>query len=358
MASPIVDNRRLCRVLIGLLPALLLTGLVVAGPCRAGQDVSRGGIYSINDENDRFGSAGTDRYYTNGIKLSCVPAQTPAWADRLGDRLRDWEGRPVNDRRRVVFSLGQNIYTPQDIERSDLIAEDRPYGGWLYLGLGIHDRQGSHLDSSELILGMVGPQSYAGDTQIWWHKNIIGLENTREPKGWDNQLENEFGLVLIRERKWRVMARQFGGALGFDAITHLGGAFGNIYTYGNTGGEVRFGWHLPEDFGSSQSRPAGDASVFSGAGCHDNPADFAVHFFARLDGRLILRNIFIDGNTFAHSHSVDRDPWVADLSAGTSLTVWKNFNLTFTHVYRTKEFKNQPLSHIFGSITLSYLRHY
>jgi len=42
----------------------------------------------------------------------------------------------------------------------------------------------------------------------------------------------------------------------------------------------------------------------------------AIHFFTRVDGRWMLRNIFIDGNTFAHSHSVKRDPWVAGLSAG------------------------------------------
>ena len=49
----------------------------------------------------------------------------------------------VNDperQRTVSVSLGQNIYTPEDKERSDLILDDRPYAGITYLGLGLHSK--------------------------------------------------------------------------------------------------------------------------------------------------------------------------------------------------------------------------
>jgi len=306
----------------------------------------------ITSENDFFGSAGTDRYYTNGVKVTVIPQEPPRWADQLGDRFCAWEGR-AKSKRKAAFSFGQNIYTPRDIEQSDLIVDDRPYGGWLYAGIGIHDRTERQLDTSEVVIGMVGPQSYAREVQTCWHEQVIGLNNTREPRGWDNQLANEFGVVLLRERKWRIYEQRWANGFGFDCITHLGAALGNIHTYANSGGEVRFGWSLPDDFGTSHSRPAGDASGLTASEWQYPDTPLAAHFFIRADGRGVARNIFLDGNTFADSHSVDRKLFVGDLSAGVNLTICRGVNLTYTHVYQTREFDQQVLAHIYGSLTLA-----
>ena len=40
------------------------------------------------------------------------------------------------------MSLSQNIYTPEDIESSDLIKDDRPYAGILYYAIGFHSKTG------------------------------------------------------------------------------------------------------------------------------------------------------------------------------------------------------------------------
>ena len=313
---------------------------------------AQAGSMVINSENDFFGSAGTDRYYTNGVKITVIPEEPPRWANWLGDKFCSWEDRAKN-RRKAAFSFGQNIYTPRDIERSDLIINDRPYGGWLYAGVAIHDRTERQLETTELILGMVGPQSYAREVQTWWHENVIGLNNTREPLGWNNQLKNEFGVVLLRERKWRVYEQRWANGFGVDCITHLGAALGNIHTYANTGAEVRFGWSLPDDFGTSHSRPAGDASGLTASEWQYPDTPLAAHFFIRVDGRGVARNIFFDGNTFADSHSVNRKLLVGDLSAGVNLTICRGVNLTYTQVYQTKEFDQQLLAHVYGSLSLA-----
>ena len=332
------------RLMLTLIASLWLSSVVAIN--------AHAGSLVINSENDFFGSAGTDRYYTNGVKITIIPEEPPRWADRLGDRFCSWEGREKSQRK-AAFSFGQNIYTPRDIERSDLIVNDRPYGGWLYGGVGIHDRTERQLDTSEVILGMVGPQSYAREVQTRWHEHVIGLNNTREPRGWDNQLANEFGVVLLRERKWRIYEHRWANGFGFDCITHLGAALGNIHTYANTGGEVRFGWSLPDDFGTSHSRPAGDASGLTASEWQYPDTPLAAHYFIRGDGRGVARNIFLDGSTFAHSHSVDRKLFVGDLSAGINLTICKGVNLTYTHVYQSKEFDQQALAHIYGSLSLA-----
>jgi lipid A 3-O-deacylase len=61
----------------------------------------------------------------------------------------------------VSFSIGQNIYTPEDLERSDLIQDDRPYAVITYLAIGLHSKNSHRMDSLELDLGIVGPYSYA-----------------------------------------------------------------------------------------------------------------------------------------------------------------------------------------------------
>src|SRR3546814_3846176 len=47
----------------------------------------------------------------------------------------------------------------------------------------------------------------------------------------------------------------------------------------------------------------------------DHPSDwFGLYHFVSAEGRLMVRNIFLDGNTFEDSHSVDKYPRVFDRS--------------------------------------------
>ena len=74
--------------------------------------------------------------------------------------------------------------------------------------------------------------------------------------------------------------------------------------------------------------------------------------FASAEGRAVARNIFLDGNTFKDSRSVDKEPFVGDLQWGLVLT-WRNFRVSFTDVFRTREFETQKESEHYGSICLS-----
>jgi hypothetical protein len=124
-----------------------------------------------------------------------------------------------------------------------------------------------------------------------------------------------------------------------------------VYTYANAGGEIRLGINLPDDFGTALIRPAGDSSI-PATDAKKNKA--GVYLFAGADGRLVLRNIFLDGNTFTDSHDVDKENFVADLMAGVSVH-YNRFKVTYSHVYRTKEFKTQQDEQIFGSVSIAYV---
>jgi hypothetical protein len=72
-----------------------------------------------------------------------------------------------------------------------------------------------------------------------------------------------------------------------------------------------------------------------------------------VDGRAMGRNIFLDGNTFSDSHSVDSNVFVADLSAGIAIN-YHNTKLSYALVYRTKEFKQQEDGQLFGTVSLNW----
>lgn len=306
-------------------------------------------------ENDTF--AGTDKHYTNAVKLSWISKDLEKIGPERG--LPGWarwvvEKTPGVDRKdflhNLALSLGQNIYTPEDITVEALIEDDRPYAGWTYLAGALHSKNFDMLNTLELSLGIVGPSSLAEQSQELFHEWL----NDEEPQGWDNQLSDEPGLILTWQRFWRVLRKSVGNRFAWDVIPHAGVTLGNVLTYANLGGEIRFGYNLAADFGTSLIRPGGGTSA--PVGLRDprigDGADFGVTVFAGVDGRALARNIFLDGNTWRDSHSVDKKPFVADIASGVSV-VYKRVKLTYTHVYRTKEFDGQDDGQFFGSISLA-----
>jgi hypothetical protein len=314
---------------------LLATGLQ---PGAAGEPET--GTLSILFENDIFYN--TDRDYTNGVAFAWTTAPENALdlATRTARTLpffaRDGEVR-------TDYVLGQNIYTPTDLTLSDPSPTDRPYAGFLYVGVGVIDETDTQLDQAQLQLGVVGPGSLAEESQKLVHTII----HDTIPQGWSYQLHNEPGVVLIDEKAWRgIESGRFLG-FSFDVDPHVGGAVGNIYDYANAGAMARIGFELPDDYGPLRIEPSLPGSDF-----FEPVAGFGWYLFAGVDARAVARNIFLDGNTWEASRHVDKLPFVGDGQLGAALT-FRNFRLTFTHVYRTKEFHTQPHSDQFGAVNLS-----
>jgi hypothetical protein len=306
-------------------------------------------------ENDIF--AGTDKNYTNAVKFSWISRHLEKVEGGRG--LANWSQWFIDHTTAVdhdeymhnlALSFGQNIYTPRDTFVPTLIEYDQPYAGWTYLSAALHSQNFKLLNSLELSLGIIGPASLAEETQKIVHEWI----NSDELQGWDNQLSNEPGLMLTWQRFWRVLREPLGKGFAYDAIPHAGVTLGNVFTYANLGGELRFGYNLPADFGTSLIRPGGGTAspVSIGDPRLESFSKFGFSLFAGLDGRAIARNIFLDGNTWKESHSVDKNHFVADIASGVSV-VYKPVKLTYTHVYRTKEFKDQDGGQFFGSLSIS-----
>ena len=248
------------------------------------------------------------------------------------------------------------MFTPEDLTRTDLIGDDRPYAGWLFgsfgLVLGPHEEQrvGSvafdRIETLQLTLGIVGPASGADRTQKFVHSVI----NAEKPRGWRNQLRNEPGFILEYESKARWDAFDFLG-LEADLMPSAGFALGNIHTYASAAMTFRFGNRLANDFGPPRIRPSIAGSEFT---IHRTTNAWAPISFC-LGGRAVARNIFLDGNTFRSSHDVDREIWVGDVQVGAVVSLWGRARLSFTHIFRSREFEQQDAINQFSAISLSFL---
>ena len=312
--------------------------------------------HSLYFENDLF--IGTDSDYTNGIKYSIIspdlsPQATQNRTTQISRMALDLfhtlpliKNAPAETGHKVELAFGQSIFTPRDISRYDLIEEDRPYAGYSYLTMAYHRKSDdglswSQMDTAEIQIGIVGPSSLAEDAQKFIHR-IRGLQR---PNGWDHQLKDELGVTLAFERKWLYHPSPQ-RRLGADAISHTGIALGNVMTYLNAGVEIRAGWNIPRNFAVSLIRPAG--STWSTL-----DRNFSIYLFTAVNGRAVLRDIFLDGSTFRNSHHVDKKPLVADLSTGITAR-YRRLSLSLVRTHRTREYEHQPKHHGFGSITLSY----
>lgn len=317
----------------------------------------RGGAISTYFENDLF--AGTDRYYTNGAKISWTSTDLERFADTpyANPLLPLIEHLPfVNNpafQKNLALSIGQSIYTPDNTETTTPILNDRPYAGWLYAEVGLIWKNDHARNALVLSLGVVGSYSGAEETQRFVH-DARGFDH---PRGWDNQLHNEFAGMLIYEHTWRYTWRKSNRVgLNADLLPFVGGKAGNVKVEADGGAEVRVGLNLPDDFGTGTIASGTTTSTpMEGdqAARRAQAFDFGFYVFGRAEGRLVARDIFLDGNTYGDSISVDKRVAVADLSAGIALT-WKNTSLTYALVHRTKEYASQRGNgETFGSVTMS-----
>ena len=80
---------------------------------------------------------------------------------------------------------------------------------------------------------------------------------------------------------------------------------------------------------------------------------FGWYVFGGVGGHVVGRDIFLDGNTWRDSRSVDKRTFVADFEVGAAV-FWQNVRLSYTQIWRTKEFDGQRENFTFGSVSLAF----
>ena len=235
------------------------------------------------------------------------------------------------------------MYAPDVIGSRIPDPRDHPYAGWLYGSIGMVTDTGNTLNNVMLTVGVVGPLAYAEQTQKFVHH----ITDSPQPKGWDSQLNNEPGVILTYERKWRKIYEFSPFGLGTDFTPHVGFNLGNINTDGSVGATLRLGYDLPADYGPPRIRPSLPGSDF-----FIPTKTLGGYLFTTVAARAVARNIFLDGNTFKDSPHVNKKKLVNSLQLGAAVTYGQT-RLSYTHVLLTREYTGQRRKPAFGALTLS-----
>jgi lipid A 3-O-deacylase len=353
---------RLTRPLLAAGFALLLGcgGLGFAMPRAAAQqtlvspDVQPSRFTALEENDSLFFNS--DKHYTQGLRLSDLIGGTPEPGGL-------WDGafnllnigpffNPGGTRKTALFG-GQSIFTPKSLSLKPPDPRDRPYAGWLYGGLSMLEESpltfdnGRMLENFEIDFGMVGPGALGQLAQNTFHQFI----GANQAKGWSSQLQHEFGGMLNYERFWKLPL--FGdNSLGVDIIPELGATVGNVFTYGSAGATLRIGKGLQADYGPVRVRPALSGTDYFDETGLDNGHGW--YLFAGAQGRVVGRNIFLDGNTFRTSRSVPKKTFVGDAEAGIAINWTRSIRTDFTVMQRSKEFYGQQSDDILGTAALTF----
>lgn len=150
------------------------------------------GGWSLAIDNDLFGPASSDRDYTGGIALTVSGPNTGRSWWSLDPALRQMDRALLGRNRDVARAniqhsaqVGLISFTPQDITRPDVIADDRPYASLMYVTTARQyvDSDERRVRQSALTLGILG-LSLTSDVHDAIHE-AVGSET---PRGYANQI--------------------------------------------------------------------------------------------------------------------------------------------------------------------------
>jgi len=276
-----------------------------------------GARYTLHEDNDILKlTENKDRDFSQGLKLAV--------------EIPDSSGS-------TSYYVAQSFYTPGKKYLTEAQPDDRPYAGYLYAGADYkYLRSETLMDVFGVTVGVVGPHSYAEQTQNKFHK----LLGQREAKGWDNQLDDELGLIFKAERQyWHPYSTSL------DFVHIIGGHLGNVFTQAYENSYIRFGHNLHSVFNSP-------GIIFPRVPRTTGFLNWSYYLYGGPMVRAVVQNIFLDGNTFRDSQSVDKYPFVAEGRLGFALEHGL-YKAAYTYIIQTKEYETEQPSNDFGEITLS-----
>jgi hypothetical protein len=205
------------------------------------------------------------------------------------------------------FLVGQRIYTPRR-DAPEPVPGERPYAAWLFAGAQI--ARGERTAAVEI--GITGPAALGEPVQNGVHR-LLGSERQ---EGWEHQLGFEPGILLrLQEaRRW-----DWGPA---QIRPEVSIALGNV-------------------------RTAADAGAHAAVGRGRGP-------YARIGARRewVLRDLFLDGNTFRSRSSARKLPFVSEGEAAAGFRA-RRWSAEYRFVSRSREYRAQPEGHAYGSLVLT-----
>lgn len=281
-------------------------------------------------DNDFF--AGTNRYYTQGIRAEVI---TPRFRDLyLSQRFLLRVGR----RARTYYGLGlsHQAFTPENIEVRDIALEDRPYAGSLILShfLISNDKDRLLRMTTSIDLGVIGP----------WSGSKL-LNNSQN--GWDNQIKTD--IVIGYNAK---LEKGLFESEGVDAQLFGKASISTLRPHIGLGGQFRLGLLNPYFYALHSAQ----RSLYGSRPIHDRQIYLLVNggldliaYDATLQGGLINGGIFSNDAYELPRKEINR--LMGYFSIGFN-AVYKGLGIGYSQNIRSKSFK-KGTGHSWGQIRLA-----
>lgn len=261
--------------------------------------------------------------YTNGLRVSASKATPFRGLRRLTSNLPFCSRTIAADRcGSARVEVGQEIYTPVDDAEVNL-QYDRPFAGWLYGAYAAHVSTEVEDRVATIRAGVVGPPSMAQGVQTAFHRLFPWA---RHPVGWDTQLRFEPGFIASYSRNYMVGTHTIPSGV-LQLIPEWNVSAGNVLTGASVAASIRIGYHLSNPWFVSSSNSPSRLSVFA---------------FGKEREDLVLRDIFLDGNTFGNGRSVERVPLVWQEEAGGGLRLGP-VTAEYRAVVRQREYRPRDI---------------
>ncbi len=317
-----------------VIAAMFASTMLIPGSA-PGQTPRQQASFEAVFENDIFmgmipGRAHSDREYTHGLWIATERNDAPLWSGLFPDI-------PVcagADTTRTTclqtrLEMGQKLFTPY-IGAATPSPAERPYAGWLYGALTSRVASRAAARSLRIDLGVTGPPALGEEFQ----KVIHRITDYPPPMGWDHQLAFEPGLHLQYEERRLLEHRTASRGRVADVVLAANVSVGNVRTGVQGVLSARAGHRLPHPWMRYESM-----------------GELAAYVLGEWRYQWLARDLFLDGNTFAESPSVERIATTGEWRLGAGIE-YRDVRLQFAYVGEDRLYETQPRPHRYGALTL------
>ena len=318
---------------------LVICGLATSHACNASSADGEIAGWQVSWDNDVWGKANTDRWYTNGLRLTWTYNKPPTSAVSRGllegSKWLLWDGAEPT----LSYSLGQTMYTPRDITRSDPQPADRPWGGFLFSSITAHAYRVDEFRATEIKYGVVGRYALAEHAQKFVHKYIT---KSSPPMGWDQQLKSRPGLQLSHTRVHRLGDLLANDRVGFQF--GWGVATGTLRTHANLSVAAMVG----DLSGKNAPVLVGNEGDFVVQDFNNRPQFSKLFAYFAASVTAVAHNHFLDGKTPYGYSDVERKKSYTMVTGGISIPLQKWINeswprLVYSQTSRSAEFSSPSI---------------
>lgn len=202
-------------------------------------------VFSVFLENDVVD--GQDRHYTNGSSFMYLSNNDTNDSSKDNSFLNLISKIPTFNNNTKYQTLGLNYsqfaFTPSDLEKKEKIVGDLPYAGVIAIDFILYQWEEDFFHEYMLTLGAVGPSTNTDNFQKAYHQ----VSGNRDPKGWNNQLDDDFLYNFAYSYGFKMLKYDFSYGK-MDVTNNLRVDVGNFNRAALVSSSIRYGNKYPNNF--------------------------------------------------------------------------------------------------------------